>query len=104
MENMLAGMVRALKGPEVHNKEGLEDIYEAIRQDRLLGPKDLIPWSSRARGASHRLYFTNTCVQNSLIASLVTSLSMSPTDSINGTVVYGLRSPLRPPTPKSALR
>ena len=41
-------------------EELLEDIYEAIRQDRLLGPKVLIPWSSRARGASHRLYFTNT--------------------------------------------
>ena len=35
------------------------------------------------------------CVQNTLIASLVTSLSMSPADSMNRTVSYGLGSEKR---------
>lgn len=57
--------------------------------------------SSLAR-AGHEIQ--TLCVQNSLISSLVTSLSMSPADATNGSVGCGLGSPLRPPTPKSAPR
>ena len=56
-------------------------------------------WLARAGHEIQTLY-----IQNSLVASLVPSLSMSPTDLTNGTVGYRLWSPFHPPTPKSALQ